>query len=112
MTVTWSADDGQEDELFPQQILSYLPSDLVSICVDAKGDFVHQHLHQHPVYYPMKDRLIAVISLIAPIGNLIIVTSLLKIPSQMHLIVVGRIENREHAIDLYWVYYLTIHLRY
>lgn len=53
MTVIWSADDGQEDELFPQQILSYPPSDLVSICEDAKGDFVHQHLHQHPVYYPI-----------------------------------------------------------
>jgi len=55
MTGVWSADDGQEDELFPQQILSYPPSDLFAIGVNAKGDTVHPHLHQHLVCYQMRD---------------------------------------------------------
>jgi len=55
MTGVWFADDKQEDELFPQQILSYPPSDLFAICVDTKGDSMHLNLHQHPVCYQMRD---------------------------------------------------------
>ena len=81
MTGVWSADDGQEDELFPQQILSYPPSDLFAICVDAKGDSGHPHLHQHPVCYQIKDMLhLNIVHLVSSNGTVNLCPFVLKTP--------------------------------